>query len=50
MISRLPRAISPSEIDTSTLPRPAYATEFPVENLPSPANPHELNSSDFTEK
>jgi hypothetical protein len=50
MISRLPRAVSPSEIDTSTLPRPAYATEFPVENLPSPANPHELNSSDFTEK
>jgi hypothetical protein len=50
MISRLPQAISPSEIDTSTLPRPAYATEFPVENLPSPANPHELNSLDFTEK
>jgi len=43
MISRLPRAVSPSEIDASTLPRPAYVTDFPTENLPSPARTNELN-------
>jgi ABC-type phosphate/phosphonate transport system substrate-binding protein len=43
MISRLPRAISPSEIDTLTLPRPASATDFHAENLPSPAHIDELN-------
>jgi hypothetical protein len=49
MISRLPRAVSPSEIDTSTLPRPAYATEFPTENLPIPASMDEINSSEVAE-
>jgi len=43
MISRLPRAVSPSEIDTSTLPRPAYATNLHAENLPRPARMDEAN-------
>lgn len=34
MISRLPRAVSLSEIDTSVLPRPATATDISTENLP----------------
>lgn len=37
MISRLPRAVSHSEIDTSTLPRPATATDIPLDNLPKAA-------------
>ncbi len=49
MISRLPRAISPSEIDTSTLPRLAYETDFPTENLPSPARMDELNLPETNE-
>lgn len=36
-ISRLPKAVSPSEIDTSVLPRPATATEISAENLPKAA-------------
>jgi len=38
MISKLPRAVGATEIDTSTLPRPATATDMPVENLPKAAN------------
>lgn len=38
MISKLPRAVSPSEIDTSTLPRPVTTSEVHSENLPRAAS------------
>lgn len=34
MVSKLPRAASYTEIDTSTLPRPATGTDIPLTNLP----------------
>ncbi|MFN3421069.1 MAG: HEAT repeat domain-containing protein [Armatimonadota bacterium] len=37
MVTKLPRAASYSEIDTSTLPRPATTIDIPVENLPKAA-------------
>lgn len=37
MISKLPRAVSYTEIDTSTLPRPATTSEVHFDNLPKAA-------------